>query len=202
VITKDPVLIAKVAGEVADAPVIVTEDVPNVKIGLLYCPIRIVLSENTSITGIPEMVLTEKRLPDNPSTTENNCPEGPLTSKIVASRPVPCIDNTFEEPDATVGPNIVVRVAVPVKEPVIEPDTIATEPDVLKGANPYLPMLIVSSENTSINGKPEIVFTENKEPDNPSVTVNNCPDVPNMFNKVPPAVEPCTVVTSLDPEVY
>ena len=63
-------------------------------------------------------------------------------------------------------------------------------------------MLIVSSENTSINGKPEIVFTENKEPDNPSVTVNNCPDVPNMFNKVPPAVEPCTVVTSLDPEVY
>ena len=76
------------------------------------------------------MVLTETRLPDNPSTTENNCPEGPLTSKIVASSPVPCTDSTFEEPDATVGPNIVVRVAVPVKEPVIEPVTIACEPDV------------------------------------------------------------------------
>ena len=108
----------------------------------------------------------------------------------------------MDEPDATVGPLITVKLAVPVNDPVIEPDTIACEPTVFKGLNPYLPILTVSSENTSINGKPEIVFTENKDPDKPSVTVNNCPDVPNMFNKVPPAVEPCIVFTSVDPEVY
>jgi hypothetical protein len=63
-------------------------------------------------------------------------------------------------------------------------------------------MLIVSSEKISIKGKPEIVFTENKEPDNPSVTENNCPEVPNTLNILPPAVRPWMVVTSVEPEIY
>ena len=36
VITREPELIAKVAGDVADAPATVTEDVPTVNTGLLY----------------------------------------------------------------------------------------------------------------------------------------------------------------------
>jgi hypothetical protein len=87
---------------------------------------------------------------------------------MVASKPVPCTDNTLDEPVATKGP-----IACPETEPVNEPVTCANAPIVFRGDTPNLPMLIVSSEKISIKGKPEIVFTENKEPDSPSVTENN-----------------------------
>ena len=69
---------------------------------------------------------------------------------------------------ATNGP-----IAWPETEPVNDPVTWASAPTVFKGYTPYLPMLIVSSEKISNNGKPEIVLTENKEPYSPSVTENN-----------------------------
>jgi hypothetical protein len=49
-----------------------------------------------------------------------------------------------------------------------------------------VPILTVSSENTSKIGIPDISFTENKEPDNSSVTVKSVPCEPSMLNTVEP----------------
>ena len=65
-------------------------------------------------------MFTLNRDPDKPSTTENNWPDGPLTSNMVASNPVPCTDNTLDEPVATKGP-IAWPETEPVNDPVYEP---------------------------------------------------------------------------------
>ena len=46
----------------------------------------------------------------------------------------------------------------------------------------YVPIKILSSENTSNIGKPDILLTANKEPIRLSVTVNNSPLEPSILN--------------------
>ena len=53
-----------------------------IRASLLNEPNLIVSSENTSKTGNPEISETANREPLNPSSIENNCPEGPTTSNI------------------------------------------------------------------------------------------------------------------------
>ena len=50
-----------------------------------------VLSENTSIIGIPDISFTENKEPDRESVTENNCPCEPNISSI--ADPDPCTIN-------------------------------------------------------------------------------------------------------------
>lgn len=52
-------------------------------------PMRILLSENTSSIGRPEISLTEKSEPDIESVTANNSPSEPCTLNIGADEPEP-----------------------------------------------------------------------------------------------------------------
>jgi hypothetical protein len=69
---KDPVLIARFPLLIVAEPEILTVELETINGGFEYCPIFTVLSEKTSITGTPEIVFTENKDPDKPSTTENN----------------------------------------------------------------------------------------------------------------------------------
>jgi hypothetical protein len=60
---------------------------------------------------------------------------------------------------------------VPNKEPVI----IAVLPDTFIASALKVPNLTESSDETCSIGKPDISFTENKEPERLSVTENSCP---------------------------
>ena len=60
------------------------------------------------------------------------------------------------------------------------------EPETLNASAPYVPINTLLSENTSKIGKPEMLLTENSEPDKLSVTVNNLPTEPSTENIVEP----------------
>ena len=50
-----------------------------------------------------------------------------------------------------------------------------SDPETIKASVPKAPMLIVSLENTSRIGIPEISLTAKRDPESESVTENNCP---------------------------
>jgi len=72
--------------------------------------------------------------------------------------------------------------AVPNKEPVI----IAVLPDTFIASALKVPNLTESSDETCSIGKPDISFTENKEPERLSVTENSCPWDPWISRIVDP----------------
>jgi hypothetical protein len=55
-------------------------------------------------------------------------------------------------------------------------------PDTIKVLVLKVPATTVSVSNTSNMGKPDMSFTENKDPVNASVTLNNLPCVPSTVN--------------------
>ena len=64
-------------------------------------------------------------------------------------------------------------------------------PEIIMASWVKVPILMVLLENTSIIGIPNILFTENSEPDRESVTENSSPCEPNISTIVEP--EPCTI---------
>ena len=67
--------------------------------GAKQLPNNVVPSEKHSITGKPDISLTENNEPDKLSVTLNNCPCDPCTESIGVVAPDPCIVTTFVVPE-------------------------------------------------------------------------------------------------------
>jgi len=115
-----------------------------------------------------EELATNEAVEANEDVLENEAVEAKLELKA------------YEE--LTEKDEVVENDAVPNKEPVI----IAVLPDTFIASALNVPNLTESSDETCSIGKPDISFTENKDPESKSVTENSCPWDPWISRIVDP----------------
>ena len=132
---------------------------------------------------------TESSLQSNsyPPNLSNFC-NGDSIGVILSFHLLSDVENATTSFDASILPAVALPVRAPTaNEPVIT--TLLPFTTIPSALN--VPILTVSSENTSKIGIPEISFTENKEPDNSSVNVKSVPCEPSMLNTVEPDLYIC-----------